>query len=162
MSSGAGGQKLDLVLERVVDVPKRLVWAAWTTPEHLKKWFCPAPYRTVECEISLRPGGIFRTLIESPQGEKYPHVGCYLQVEPEELLSWTSALLPGYRPNVAKSHVPAFTATITLAKVSAGTRYTATVMHGSEEDCRAHDEAGFTAGWSAALDQLVAWAKTME
>jgi uncharacterized protein YndB with AHSA1/START domain len=36
--------KLDLVLERVVDVPPRLVWAAWTRPEHLKKWFTPAPW----------------------------------------------------------------------------------------------------------------------
>ena len=35
--------KLDLVLERVVDVPVELVWKAWTTPEHLKKWFCPKP-----------------------------------------------------------------------------------------------------------------------
>jgi uncharacterized protein YndB with AHSA1/START domain len=35
--------KLDLVLERVVDVPKELVWRAWTIPEHLKKWFTPVP-----------------------------------------------------------------------------------------------------------------------
>ena len=35
--------RLDLVLERVVDVPRRLVWAAWTQPEHLVKWFCPLP-----------------------------------------------------------------------------------------------------------------------
>ena len=39
---------LDLVLERVVDVPQDLVWAAWTTPEHIKKWFTPAPWKTVD------------------------------------------------------------------------------------------------------------------
>ena len=42
----------DLVLlERVVDVSPELVFKAWTTPKHLMPWFCPKPYRTVECEI---------------------------------------------------------------------------------------------------------------
>jgi uncharacterized protein YndB with AHSA1/START domain len=54
--------RLDLVLERVVDVAPELVWAAWTVPAHVKKWFTPAPWKTVDCEIDLRPGGIFRTL----------------------------------------------------------------------------------------------------
>jgi uncharacterized protein YndB with AHSA1/START domain len=35
--------KLDLTFERIVDVPKELVWKAWTMPEHLKKWFTPSP-----------------------------------------------------------------------------------------------------------------------
>ena len=52
--------KLDLVLERVVDVAPTLVWAAWTRPEYLKQWFTPAPWQTVDCEIDLRPGGIPR------------------------------------------------------------------------------------------------------
>ena len=57
--------RLDLILERIVDVPPELVWAAWTTPEHVKQWFTPAPWKTVECEIDLRPGGIFRTVMRS-------------------------------------------------------------------------------------------------
>ena len=48
--------KTDLVLERVVDVAPELVWKAWTTPEYLKQWFTPAPWKTVGCEIDLRPG----------------------------------------------------------------------------------------------------------
>ena len=50
--------RLDLLLERVVDVPPDLVWTAWTVPAHVKKWFTPAPWKTVECEIDLRPGGM--------------------------------------------------------------------------------------------------------
>jgi uncharacterized protein YndB with AHSA1/START domain len=72
--------ELDLVLERVVDVPPALVWRAWTEPERLKRWFTPKPWQTVECEIDLRPGGIFRTTMRSPEGEDTPHVGCYLEV----------------------------------------------------------------------------------
>jgi uncharacterized protein YndB with AHSA1/START domain len=44
--------KADLVLVRVVDVPPELVWKAWTTREHLKKWFTPSPWKTVDCEIA--------------------------------------------------------------------------------------------------------------
>ena len=63
--------KLDLVLERVVDVPPELVWAAWTRPEHIVKWFTPEPWIIVDCEIDLRPGGIFRTTMRSPEGRDF-------------------------------------------------------------------------------------------
>ena len=62
--------KLDLVLERVVDVPPNLVWVAWTTPEYLKKWFTPAPWQAIECKIDLRPGGIFRPGCAQPEGRR--------------------------------------------------------------------------------------------
>jgi uncharacterized protein YndB with AHSA1/START domain len=67
--------RLDLILERVVDVAPELVWAAWTKPEHIKKWFTPAPWKTVDCEIDLRPGGIFRTVMRSPEGQDITNVG---------------------------------------------------------------------------------------
>jgi len=50
--------KLDLVLERVVDVPPSLVWACWTMPKHIKKWFTPAPWKTVEAQVDLAAGAV--------------------------------------------------------------------------------------------------------
>jgi len=93
--------KLDLVLERVVEVPKELVWLAWTDSEHLKKWFTPAPWRTVDCEIDLRPGGIFRTVMQGPEGQEFSNAGCYLEIVENEKLVWTGALGPGYRPRAS-------------------------------------------------------------
>jgi uncharacterized protein YndB with AHSA1/START domain len=52
----------------------------------------------LDCEIDLRPGGIFRTTMRSPEGEEFPNFGCYLEVIPNEQLIWTNALQPGYRP----------------------------------------------------------------
>src|ERR1700757_2562428 len=106
--------KLDLLLERIVDVPRELVWMAWTTPEHVKKWFTPAPWATVDCEIDLRPGGIFRTVMRSPEGQEFPSVGCYLEVIENERLVWTDALAPGYRPSTTPfcGNAPLFTAII--------------------------------------------------
>ena len=148
---------LDLVLERVVDVPRELVWAAWTKPEHVCKWFTPAPWTVTDCEIHLRPGGIFRTTMRSPDGTEFPTLGCYLDVVPNERLIWTDALLPGYRP----SENPFFTAVITLETQGTGTRYTATAVHRDEAGRKKHEEMGFHHGWGVALDQLVAHVKSL-
>jgi uncharacterized protein YndB with AHSA1/START domain len=159
--------RLDLLLERIVDVPRELVWRAWTTPEHLKKWFTPAPWKTVDCEIDLRPGGIFRTVMRSPEGHDFPNIGCYLEVIEGEKLTWTNALTPGFRPlspaaiKVSDMGALAFTAVIFLEPHARGTRYTALVMHGDEETCKRHEQMGFHDGWGKALDQLVASAKTL-
>jgi uncharacterized protein YndB with AHSA1/START domain len=160
--------KLDLVLERIVDVPVELVWRAWTIPEHVKKWFTPAPWTTVACEIDLRPGGIFRTVMRSPEGKEFPNVGCYLEVIRNEKLVWTNALLPGYRPasqgHADKEHECAdiaLTAIILLEPHGHGTKYTAIALHKDEGQRKNHEEMGFHEGWGKALEQLVAAAKKM-
>ena len=153
---------LDLSFTRVVNVPRALVWRAWTEPALLKPWFCPMPWKTIDCEIDLRPGGLFHTTMQSPEGLEFPNAGCYLEVVPQEKLVWTNALLPGYRPNQPAATCGSadvdflFTAMVELADVAEGTRYTATVMHADEAGCQKHATMGFEAGWGAALDQLVA------
>jgi uncharacterized protein YndB with AHSA1/START domain len=149
--------KLDLVLERVIDVPRELVWAAWTKPEHIRKWFTPAPWTVADCEIDLRPGGIFRTTMRSPEGKEFPNVGCYLEVVTNERLVWTDALLPGYRP----APNPFMSAVVLLKPEGKGTRYTAIAIHRDEAGRKQHEEMGFQEGWGKALDQLVALTRTM-
>jgi uncharacterized protein YndB with AHSA1/START domain len=149
--------KLDLVLERVVDVPRALAWEAWTKPEHLKKWFTPAPWTIAACEVDLRPGGLFRVDMRSPDGRESSDIrGCYLDVVPQERLVWTDALTAGYRPAVK----PFITAIVTFATEGNGTRYKAVVLHGSEDDRKRHEEMGFFDGWGTVLDQMVALIKT--
>ena len=157
--------KLDLSFERIIDVPRELVWMAWTTPEHLKKWFTPVPWKTVDCEIDLRPGGIFRTVMQSPEGKDFPNLGSYVEVIPNEKLVWTNALLPGFRPIYGPNACPgvdfAFTAVISLEQHANGTKYTALVIHADEESRKKHEAMGFHEGWGKALDQLVASVKNM-
>jgi uncharacterized protein YndB with AHSA1/START domain len=145
--------QLDIELDREVDVPPELVWKAWTTPELLTQWFAPKPYETPHCEIDLRPGGIFRTVMRSPDGQDMDGSGCYLEVIPNERLVWTSALAPGFRPQPGP--MP-FTAIIELQPTAGGgTRYRAIAMHQTAEDNKAHADMGFVEGWGACLDQLV-------
>lgn len=150
--------KLDLVFERNADVRRELVWAAWTKPEHLKKWFCPLPWTVTECEVDLRPGGRFYSLMRSPEGQTLPNLGCYLEVVPNERLVWTDGLLPGYRP----SEKPFFTAILTLAdNGKGGTKYTAIALHRDEDGRKQHEAMGFADGWGKAYEQLIELVKTM-
>jgi uncharacterized protein YndB with AHSA1/START domain len=153
--------KLDLVLERTIDVPPELVWKAWTEPRHLVKWWTPAPWKTTSCEVDLRPGGRFSFAMEGPAGERAAYSGCFLEIVDKRKIVWTLALTPGFRPAGGKSDIPRFTAIVVIEAAKGGTKYTATAMHASEDDAKKHDEMGFHEGWGAALDQLVTVAKKL-
>ncbi len=150
---------LDLVLERTIPVAPDRVWAAWTEPELLMQWFTPAPWKTVAAELDLRPGGRCVTTMESPEGDRYPNAGCYLQVEPNQLLVFTSVMGEDFRPAAPANGAGGlpFTARIEIEPAAdGGTRYRAIAMHAEEGACKQHADMGFADGWGAALDQLVA------
>lgn len=151
------GSELDLVLDRIVDVPVELVWAAWTQPEHIVHWFTPRPWTVASCELDLRPGGIFKTDMRSPDGQSFPNVGCVLEVVPHRRLVFTDALGPGFRP----TGQPFMTAIISMEPHGTGTRYVATALHADAAARIKHEEMGFHNGWATALDQLVAYVKTL-
>ena len=148
---------LDLLLERYVDLPVELVWKAWTTPELIKQWFTPRPWVTADCVLDLRPGGIFRTVMRGPDGQEFSGNGCVLEVVEGKKFAWTSAMGPGYRPNLASgSHGElVFSAIITFERHGAQTKYSALVIHADEESRIKHEVMGFYGGWATALDQLV-------
>lgn len=150
---------LDLVLDRVVDVPPELLWEAWTKPEHVQKWFAPDPWSIGTCEIDLRPGGIFRADLRSPDGEVYPNISCILEVVTNERLAWTVALQPGYRPSENDAGGPSFTAVLNFERQGQGTHYTAIAVHRDEAGRKQHEEMGFQEGWGMVFDQLVAYVK---
>ncbi|MCB9912709.1 MAG: SRPBCC family protein [Planctomycetes bacterium] len=142
----------DLVLQRVIPVPLAKVWEAWTTPEQLKQWFCPLPWKVVACEVDLRPGGVFGTTMRGPAGEEHASEGCYLEIVPHKRLVWTDGLGPGFRP----AEKAFMTGILELEAQGSSTLYTATVLHANSEIRQQHEAMGFQQGWGAALDQLVA------
>jgi uncharacterized protein YndB with AHSA1/START domain len=153
--------KTDLVFERFIDAPKRLVWEALTKPEHLKEWYMPKAWGAVSrCEMDVRPGGIFSIDIAVANGPEVPNVGCFLDVVPMERLAWTSMLFPGYRPAVFDD-VP-ITAIITMETVGTGTRYVFTALHRDEADLEKNKTSGWQQGTDIALDQFVAHVNSMK
>jgi uncharacterized protein YndB with AHSA1/START domain len=156
----------DLVLERTLDAPRELVWKAQTRPEHLKQWFAPRPYEISECELDLRPGGIFRIRMVGPDGFDTGHgsAGCVLEVVDGERFTWTSALGPGYRPAEMGEGCESFpmTAVITLEDAGDGkTLYRAVALHRNGADRDTHEKMGFEQGWGTCATQLEDFARTL-
>ena len=146
--------KLDFVIERFIDAPRRLVWEALTKPEHLKEWYMPKAWgRVARAEMDVRPGGIFSIDIALPNGQEVPNLGCVLDAIPMERLVWTSMLFPGYRPAVFDD-VP-ITAIMTMETVGTGTRYVFTALHRDEADFEKNKESGWRQGTEIAHDQFV-------
>jgi len=151
--------ELDLKFERIVDLPPEHFWAGWTESETLKRWFCPLPWKTVDCEIDLVPGGIFRTVMRGPDSEEVTNIGCYLEITRNRRLIWTGAFGPGFRPRDTSTLPFVFTAIISFEPIKGRTRYSAHVLHSTPEGRKRHEEMGFEYGWSLALDQLIGLAK---
>lgn len=160
--------QLDLYFERQIDIAPAAVWRAWTQPERLMRWFCPRPWQVVDCKIDLRAGGIFSTIMQSPEGERMPAmVGSYLLVEPVSRLVWTNALGPDFRPlPAAPAKAPEgppnfmFVADLRFEARGSGSHYRACVRHADAASRERHAAMGFEQGWGIALDQLLELVKS--
>ncbi len=147
--------KFDLVFERSTKIIPENIWKCWTVPETLMKWFCPRPWKVTECRMNLIPGGEFYTLMQSPEGEKFPNNGCFLEIIPNKKLVWTNMMTSGFRPVKEDKMGFPFTVSLTLSAENGMTHYRAVVSHSDEEGMNKHKAMGFQEGWGLAFDQLL-------
>ena len=143
--------EFELSISRLIDAPRSRIFRAWTEPQLLVQWWGPHGMTTPECEIDLRVGGLFRTLMRAPDGKEYPTQGVYLEIVAPQRIVFTDAFKPGWIP----SGKPFMSAEVTLEEVDGKTLYTARAMHWTEEDRQAHEAMGFHEGWGQSLDRLV-------
>lgn len=142
---------LDLTISRVIAAPRATLWKAWTEPSSFEKWWVPAPALCQVAAMELRPGGAFRTRIREGGNDFGPHIdGCFLAVDEQERIVFTTSLVEGWRP----AENPFMTAVITFADHPSGTEYTAHAMHRSPEDRKFHEDNGFYDGWGTVTRQL--------
>ncbi|MFT3927806.1 MAG: SRPBCC family protein [Myxococcales bacterium] len=77
----------EIVLSRVFDAPRELVFRAWTEPEHFARWFGPKGFRIVMHEHDARVGGRVRFDMIGPDGTRYTNRMDYLEItRPERLI----------------------------------------------------------------------------
>ncbi len=148
----------ELVLSRVIDAPAASLYRAWTEPELLKQWWAPRPYQTPEAVLDVRPGGVGRIVMRTPEGQDMPNTGVYLEVIPGRKLVLTDAFTDAWTPSAK----PFMTVTVTFDDLGDGrTRYTARVGHWTVEDRDTHEKMGFHQGWGICAEQLAEVAKTL-
>lgn len=149
--------ELELNISRLVDVSPQQLYRCWTQPELLQQWFVPQPWNISDCELDVRPGGSFRTVMRSPDGQEFPNTGVYLQVIPDRQLVFTDAFQEAWIP-AAQAFM---TVEVTFEPEAEQTRYTARAFHWTAADRDKHIEMGFHSGWNTCLDQLLELARTL-
>jgi len=148
----------ELVLTRLIDVPREKLWRCWTEPELMVQWFTPAPWKTIHAETDVRPGGSSYVVMQGPDGTEVPNRGVYLEVIENEKLVFTDAYTSAWEP----SGNPFFTGILTFEDAGNGqTRYTARALHWTRENRETHEKMGFHEGWGLAADQMIALARTL-
>ena len=140
-----------VILSRILDAPRPLVWKTLTTPDGMQKWFAPKGFTVPRATADLRVGGHWSVVQRTPDGVDHDASGSYLEVAPEGRLafSWVMELPPG--TIVLEAHHY-----LTLIETMGKTRLTfvariITAGPGSEAFM-----AGVDQGWGQALDKLAA------
>jgi len=144
----------EILITRVFEAPRRLVFEAITKPEHMAHWWGPRNMTMLTCEMDLRPGGAWRFVLRGPDGNDYGFRGVYREITPPERLVQTFEFegMPG--------HVSLETAT--LEEQDGKTKLTVTCLYQSVEDRDGHYNSGMEAGMRESHDRLAELLSTME
>jgi uncharacterized protein YndB with AHSA1/START domain len=135
----------EIVMTRVFDAPRRLVFDAFTRPELLKRWFGPHGWSLVVCEVDLRVGGSFRYVLRGPDGTDMGMRGVYREIVPPE----RSVHMETFDDYPGESRV-----TCVLVEQGGKTTLTATVLYDSPETRDAVIASGMEHGAAESYDRL--------
>ena len=131
----------EMILTRVFDAPRDLVWKLWSEPEHIVKWWGPKGFTLPGCEMDFRPGGTYRFVMRGPDGQDNPFHGVYREIVRNERIVFTAILdnLPGHE----------LLTTVTFADEGGKTKLTVRQTTPPGEAGRGQNQ-----GWSETLERL--------
>jgi uncharacterized protein YndB with AHSA1/START domain len=146
----SAAERQELVLERVFDAPRELVFKAWTDPKHVAQWWSPKGFTNPVCELDPRPGGAILIHMRAPDGVIYPMHGVFHEVTPPERLVMTTTAVEDESGNPGLEMLN----TVTFAEHNGKTKLTlrATVVRSTPAAAGAL--GGMREGWSQSLDRL--------
>ena len=150
MEIAATAAERTLVIERVFDAPRELVFEVWTKPEHLSRWWGPNDFTLPFCEIDFRPRGRYRFCMRSPEGVDHWVYGEYREIVPPEriVMTWN-------REDATGKLWSSTVATLTFAK--AGSKTAFRLEQSIFETVAYRDQ--HNGGWTQCLDRLASYVK---
>ena len=147
-----------VLITRVFDAPRDLVFKAWTDCSRLTRWWGPKGFTTPVCHIDLRPEGVFHNCMRSPEGRDYCGKGVYREVVKPERISYTDFFVdergnpvPGTYYGISAAWPQETQVTVTFEEEEGKTKLTLRHDVGSAP---ASDRDMCRQGWSESLDKL--------
>jgi uncharacterized protein YndB with AHSA1/START domain len=145
--------ELGLVITRIFDAPRRLVFEMWTEPEHLAVWWGPRGFTAISGRLDVRPGGAWSRLMQAPDGSIIRKHGIYREiVAPERLV------LTYITDDAAGNPGPGTLVTVTFADIGGKTRLT--LHQAIFESVAARDD--HRRGWTGALERFAKYLSANE
>jgi uncharacterized protein YndB with AHSA1/START domain len=148
-----------LVIERVFDAPRELVWKAWTDPEMFKRWWGPKDFTVPHCTIDLRVGGKYLYCMRGPDGQDTWATGVYREIVPPERLVKTDSFADAQGNVVPATHYGMgadfpleMQVTVTFEEYQ-GNKTKMTLRHVGLPVGEMSEQTG--AGWNESFDKLV-------
>jgi uncharacterized protein YndB with AHSA1/START domain len=143
----------EIVITRLVDAPRALVWEAWTDPKQVVKWWGPNGFSTKIEVMDVRPGGVWRHTMRGPDGAEYPNESTFIEVKKPERIVYKHG---GHKKGGASV---SFESTWTFMERGGKTEVTIRMVFPSaEERNRVATEFGAVEGGNQTLGRLADYA----
>lgn len=141
-------EKRTLTIKRTFDAPRKLVWEAWTKPEHIANWWGPRGMKTNIKRHDFRVGGEWEYTMPMPDGNEFVSYGKYSRIDIPELIETSADFIPMTEG-----------VTIIASFIDAGeqTEFVFRVIHPTEEYCKQQEKMGFYNGWGSVFEGLNAY-----
>jgi uncharacterized protein YndB with AHSA1/START domain len=144
----------EIVITRLFDAPRSLVFAAWTDPNHVGHWWGPTGFTITVNEMDVRPGGVWRFVMHGPDGLNYQNRIVYVEIMQPERLVYTHGSGDANDPNQ-------FEVTVTFAEQDGKTVLTMRMLFATT-GARAHVMAlGAIEGSNQTLARLAEYLATI-
>ena len=146
-------EDLEIVVSRLVEAPRDLVYRAWTEPEHVVAWWGPNGFTTTILSMDVRVGGEWRFIMHGPDGTNYENLVVFNEVSPPERLAYDHSDWEGSFT---------FKAVVTFEELGGKTNVTLRSIFATAELRRKmEDEVGAVEGARQTLARMAAYAVAM-
>ena len=144
----------EIVMTRMFDAPRELVFEAMSKPEHMQEWWGPRGFTMPVCEIDFRPGGAYRFVQRGPDGDEYAFRGEFREIVRPERIVWTFEFegMPG---NVSLD-------TVTLEEEDGRTTLTSRSVFDTVEQRDGMLQSGMETGAAETYDRLAELLEKMQ
>lgn len=142
----------EIVISRVFDAPRELVWQAWTDPKHVMQWWGPAGFKNETCISDLQVGGHFQLEMRAPDGNIYHCIGTFREIVKPERIVYDGEATEGHPCGAGIP--PRAVVTVSFTEQDGKTRLTLHTRFASAERKQAAAAARFVISWEEALERL--------
>jgi uncharacterized protein YndB with AHSA1/START domain len=144
----------EIVVSRIIEGPRRLVFDAFTSASHLAQWCAPKGGKIITKSFDFKPGGVWDATIQGPDGSAYPNHWTWKEIVPPERIVWLYGM--------GKDDPHAVPTTLTLVEKGTTTEVTMRIVYGSKEE-RDEKVAKYYAkqGAQASLNSLATYVATL-